>query len=87
MLFGKKDFQEIGDVDPEKLKPLSELEEKGKITKFDESSLPDDLKDVYHLFLKMKKKESHYSIALIALILMNLLLTGIVIYLGIVKVI
>lgn len=85
MLF-KKNFQDIGDIDPEKLKPLSELEEKGKITNFDENSLPKDLKEIYQLILKMKRKEKHYNVALIALIVMNMFLTGIIIYLGIVKI-
>lgn len=86
MLFRKKEFHEIGEIDPEKLEPLSELEEKGKLTKFDENSLPEDSKKIYHLFLKMKEKEKLYSIAVIALIIMNLFLTSIVIYLGIVKI-
>ena len=84
MLF-KKDYGDLGDIDPEKLEPLSELEEKGRITKIDENSIPNDVKEIYRLILKMKRKEKHYNMALVVLVAMNVFLTGVVVYLGIVK--
>ncbi|UCG95872.1 MAG: hypothetical protein JSV92_02385 [archaeon] len=86
MLFKKKNFGEIGDVDLEKLEPISDFEHTGKISSLGEDELTKDSKRKYELILKLKKKERIYSISIMALIIMNLFLTGIVIYLGIVKI-
>lgn len=86
MLFRKKGFSDLGDVDLNSLEPVSDFESTGKLGSIKEEDFSQKSNRTYHLVLKLKKKEKIYNISIMALIIMNLFLTGIVIYLGIVKI-
>jgi|GEM_PF-2837034 len=85
MLFKKEKIEELGDVNLENLEPLSEFEETGKVS-LKKEELPKDQNKIYEMVLHLKKKEELYNKSIIILIIMNLFLTAVVIYLGIVKI-
>ena len=73
----KDDFKELGEVDLSKLQPLTDTDNIEELkTK----------KEVYEIILKMKEREKKYYKIFLLLIIMNLILTGIVVYLGIIKI-
>lgn len=86
MLFGKKNFENLGDIDLEKLESISKFEETGKISSVKSGDLPKGSKEIYEIILKMKEKERLYNRSIMVLIVLNLFLTAVVIYLGIVKI-
>jgi len=83
-MFRKKNFEDMGNVDLEKLEPVSSFEETGKMDSL--TNIPEDSKNMYEILLRFKKKEEIYNKSILILIIMNLFLTAIVIYLGIVKI-
>jgi len=78
MLSKKKDkFEPLGEVDVSKLQPLIDLDSVEELkTK----------RETYEIILKMKEREKKYYKIFLLLIIMNLILTGIVVYLGIVRI-
>ncbi len=85
MLFRKKEFKDLGEVNLEELEPISEIETKD-INSVNKEDLPEDAKQLWEIILKLKKKEKLYNLSVIALVLLNLFLTAIIIYLGIVRI-
>ena len=78
MLSKKKEkFEPLGEVDVSKLQPLIDLDNVEELkTK----------RETYEIILKMKEREKKYYKIFLLLIIMNLILTGIVVYLGIVRI-
>jgi len=78
MLSKKKEkFKPLGEVDVSKLQPLIDLDNVEELkTK----------RETYEIILKMKEREKKYYKIFLLLIIMNLILTGIVVYLGIVRI-
>ncbi len=79
MLSKKKEkFEPLGEVDVSKLQPLVDLDNIEELkTK----------RETYEIILKMKERERKYYKIFLLLIIMNLILTGIVVYLGIVRIV
>jgi len=78
MLSKKKEkFEPLGEVDVSKLQPLIDMDNVEELkTK----------RETYEIILKMKEREKKYYKIFLLLIIMNLILTGIVVYLGIVRI-
>ena len=78
MLSKKKEkFEPLGEVDVSKLQPLVDIDSVEELkTK----------RETYEIILKMKEREKKYYKIFLLLIIMNLILTGIVVYLGIVRI-
>jgi len=87
MLFKKEEeVKDLGEVDVSNLEPITEIETE-KIDNPDAiKELPEDSKKLFEIILKLKKREELYNKAILVLIGLNLFLTAVVIYLGIVKV-
>ena len=84
MLFKKEEIKDLGEVNIENLEPVVETE---NIENMNNEELPEDSKKMVEIIMKLKKRETIYNKAVILLVMLNLFLTAIIIYLGIVKIV